>query len=97
MDVLLSWFRRKCATEVDCAGKRLAVLGIEFILGLTGHFIPATSNRNTLSIVLNAAIFSSAKMSCDSVVMFTSVADGKKSTSVREYQVEIGVLRSDIS
>ena len=97
MDVLLCWLRRKCATEIDWAGKRLTVLGIGFILGLTSHFISATSNRDTLGITLNAEIFSSAKMSCDSVVMFTCVADDKKLTSVREYQVEIGVLRSDIS
>ena len=97
MDVLLGWFRRKCATEIDWAGKRLTVLGIGLLLGLIGNFNSATSNRDTFSIVLDAAIFSSAKMSCDSVVMFTCVADDKKLTSVREYQVEIGVFRSDIS
>ena len=88
---------RKCATEMDGAGKRLTGLDIGLILDLIGHLISATSNRDTLSIVLNAAIFSSAKMSWNPVVKFTWVADDSKSTSVREYQVEIGVLGSDIS
>ena len=97
MDVLLAWLRRKCGTEIDRAGERLTVHGIGLILSLTGPFISATSNLDSLSIALGTKIFSSAKMSWNSAVIFAYVADDKKSTSVREYQVAIGVFRSDIS
>ena len=87
----------KCDTEIDRAEKKRIVQGIWLILGLNGCFISETSNGDPLSIVVNTEIVSAAQMSWYSVVMFACLADDKNSTSVREDQVEIGVLGSDIS